>query len=151
MSADIVTADGKIRTASKQQEPDLFWGLRGGGGNFGVVTRFEYQLHPFKRNVLSGMITWPIEQARQVLKFYGGWYEGLSDELYVGPAMMTMPDKTSVLAMEVVYNGDPAAGEKELAPLRKIGKPSDDGIKVQDYMVMQTQEDGALAPASAPT
>ena len=146
MSAEIVTADGKIRTVSKQQEPDLFWGLRGGGGNFGVVTRFEYQLHPFKRNVLSGTIAWPIEQARQVLKFYGGWYLGLSDEMYVGPAMMTMPDKTSVLAMEVVYNGDPAAGEKELAPLRKIGKPSDDGIKVQDYMVMQTQEDGALAP-----
>ncbi len=146
MSAEVVTADGTIHTASEQQEPELFWGLRGGGGNFGVVTRFEYQLHPFKRNLLSGMIVWPIEQARQVLEFYGGWYEGLSDELYVGPAMLTMPDKTSVLAMEVVYNGDPAAGEKELAPLRKIGKPADDGIKVQDYMVMQTQEDGALAP-----
>jgi hypothetical protein len=146
MSAEIVTADGKIRTASAQQEPDLFWGLRGGGGNFGVVTRLEYQLHPFKRNVLSGMIVWPVDQARQVLEFYRGWYEGLSDELYVGPAMMTMPDKTSVVAMEVVYNGDPAAGEKELAPLRRIGKPADDGIKVQDYMVMQTQEDGTLAP-----
>ena len=145
-SVEIVTADGAIRTASEQQEPDLFWALRGGGGNFGVVTRFEYQLHPFNRNLLSGMIVWPIEQARQVLDFYGGWYEGLSDELYVGPAMLTMPDKTSVLAFEVVYNGDPAAGEKELAPLRKIGKPADDGIKVQDYMVMQTQEDGALAP-----
>jgi len=110
------------------------------------VTRFEYQLHPFNRNLLSGMIVWPIEQARQVLDFYGSWYEGLSDELYVGPVMLTMPDKKSVLAMEVVYNGDPAAGEKELAALRKIGKPSDDGIKVQDYMVMQTQEDGGLAP-----
>jgi FAD/FMN-containing dehydrogenase len=146
VSAEVVAANGTIHSASEREEPDLFWGLRGGGGNFGVVTRFEYQLHPFKRNVLSGMIVWPIEQARQVLEFYGGWYEGLSDELYVGPAMLTMPDGTSVLATEVVYNGDPAAGEQELAPLRKIGKPSDDGIKVQDYMVMQTQEDGTFAP-----
>jgi FAD/FMN-containing dehydrogenase len=145
VSAEVVTANGMVRTTSEQQEPDLFWGLRGGGGNFGVVTRFEYQLHPFERNVLSGTIVWPIEQAGQVLEFYGGWYEGLSDELYVGPAMLTMPDGTSVLAIEVVYNGDPAAGEKELARLRKIGKPVDDGIKVQDYMVMQTQEDGAFA------
>ena len=144
VSAEVVTADGKIRTASEQEEPDLFWGLRGGGGNFGVVTRFDYQLHPFERNVLSGMIVWPIEQARQVLNFYGGWFEGLSDELYVGPAMLTMPEGEGVLAMEVVYNGDPAAGEKELAPLRKIGKPADDGIKVQDYMIMQTQEDGTF-------
>jgi hypothetical protein len=146
VSAEVVTANGMILTANAQQEPDLFWGLRGGGGNFGVVTRFEYQLHPFKRSVLSGMIAWPIEQARQVLEFYGGWYEGLSDELYVGPAMLTMADGKSVISMEVVYNGEPAAGEKELAPLRKTGKPSDDGIKVQDYMVMQTQEDGTLAP-----
>jgi FAD/FMN-containing dehydrogenase len=145
VSAEVVTADGKIRLASEQAEPDLFWGLRGGGGNFGVVTRFEYQLHPFKRNVMSGMIVWPIEQARHVLEFYGSWYEGLSDEMYVGPAMLTMPDGTSVLAMEVVYDGDPAAGESELAPLRKIGKPTDDGVKVQDYMVMQTQEDGTFA------
>jgi FAD/FMN-containing dehydrogenase len=145
VSAEVVTADGQIRMTSEQQEPDLFWGLRGGGGNFGVVTRFEYQLHPFERNVLSGMIVWPIEQAHQVLEFYGGWYEGLSDELYAGPAMLTMPDGKSVLAMEVVYSGDPAKGEKELAPLRRIGKPADDGIKVQDYMVMQTQEDGTFA------
>jgi FAD/FMN-containing dehydrogenase len=146
VAAEVVTANGMLRTANAQQEPDLFWGLRGGGGNFGVVTRFEYQLHPFNRNVLSGIIVWPIAQARQVLEFYGGWYEGLSDELYVGPAMLTLPDKTSVVAAEVVYNGDPAAGEKELAPLRKIGKPIDDGVKVQDYMVMQTQEDGTYGP-----
>jgi len=92
VAANIVTADGQIRTVSADQDPDLYWALRGGGGNFGVVTRFEYQLHPFDRNVLSGMIVWPVEQAREVLDFYGGWYGGLSDELYVGPAMMTLPD-----------------------------------------------------------
>jgi FAD/FMN-containing dehydrogenase len=145
MAADIVTADGQFHTVSAEQEPDLFWALRGGGGNFGVVTRFEFQLHPFDRNVLSGMIVWPVEQAREVLDFYAGWHTGLSDDLYVGPVMLTMPDGTSVVAVEVVYAGDPALGEKELEPLRRIGKPSDDGVKVQDYMVMQTQEDGTFA------
>jgi FAD/FMN-containing dehydrogenase len=145
LGAEIVTPDGEVRFVSEYEEPSLFWAIRGGGGNFGVVTRFEYQLHPFDRNVLSGMIAWPIEEARDVLDFYGGWYDTLSDDLYVGPAMMTMPDGTSVVAMEVVYAGDPAKGEKELEPLRKIGKPIEDGIKVQDYMVMQTQEDSALA------
>lgn len=141
----IVTADGQIRTASIDNEPDLFWAIRGGGGNFGVVTRFDYRLHPFDRNVLSGMIVWPVEQAREVLSFYSDWHRGLSDDLYVGPAMMTMPDGTGVVAAEVLYAGDPDAGEKEVAPLRAIGKPMEDGIKVQDYMVMQTQEDAALA------
>ena len=143
-SAEIVTADGRIRRISEDQDADLFWAIRGGGGNFGVVTEFEFQLHPFERNVLSGSIVWPVEQARDVLEFYGEWYQGLSDEMYVGPAMMTLPDGTGIVAMEVVYNGDPAVGEKELEPLRKIGKPMDDGVKMQDYLVMQTQEDVAF-------
>jgi hypothetical protein len=145
VSAEIITADGQIRTVSAEQDADLFWAIRGGGGNFGVVSQFEYQLHPFNRTVLSGMIVWPVEQAREVLEFYGDWYGGLSDDLYVGPMMATMPDGTSVVAMEVVYAGDPVAGEKEMEPLRKIGKPMDDGIVMQDYMVMQTQEDANFA------
>ena len=145
LAADIVTADGQLRTVSAQQDPDLFWALRGGGGNFGAVTRFEFQLHPFDRNVLSGMIVWPVEQAREVLDFYSNWYGGLSDNLYAGPAMLTLPDGTSVIAMEVLYAGDPVQGEKEMEPLRKIGKPLDDGIKLQDYTVMQTSNDGMTA------
>lgn len=145
LSAKIITADGELRTVSAEHEPDLFWAIRGGGGNFGVAAEFEYQLHPIDRNVLSGMIVWPFEQAREVLDFYGDWYGGLSDDLYVGPAMMTMPEGQSIIAMEVVYAGDPSMGEKELAPLRKIGKPMEDGVMVQDYMVMQTKEDGAFA------
>jgi len=145
VSAEIITADGQVRTVSAEQDADLFWAIRGGGGNFGVVSQFEYQLYPFNRTVLSGMIVWPIEQAREVLDFYGDWYSGLSDDLYVGPMMATMPDGTSIVAMEVVYAGDPVAGEKEMEPLRKIGKPMDDGIKMQDYMVMQTQEDANFA------
>jgi hypothetical protein len=140
-SAEIVTADGQIRRISEEQDPDLFWAIRGGGGNFGVVTEFEFQLHPMALEVLSGVVVWPIAQARDVLDFYGGWYADLSDDLYVGPAMMTMPDGQGVLAMEVVYAGDPSAGEKELAPLLRVGKPLDNGVKVQDYMITQTMED----------
>jgi FAD/FMN-containing dehydrogenase len=145
ISAELITADGQVRTVSAESEPDLFWAIRGGGGNFGVASHFEYRLHPFDRNVLSGMIVWPIEQAREVLEFYAEWYLGLSDDLYVGPAMLTMPDGTSVVAMEVVYAGDPVAGEKEVAPLRQVGKPLNDGIVLQDYTVMQTQEDETFA------
>ena len=144
-AAEIVTADGRVRTISDEEDADLFWAIRGGGGNFGVVTGFEYQLHPFERNIFSGGIVWPIEQVRDVLEFYGEWSAGLSDEMYVGPTMMTMPDGTGVVAMDVVYNGDPAAGEKELAPLRKIGTPMMDGVTMQDYMVMQTNNDAAFA------
>ena len=144
-SAKIVTADGKVRIASADNEPDLFWAIRGGGGNFGVVSEFEFQLHPFDRNVLAGMLVWPIEQARTVLDFYAAWYHGLSDDLYVGPVMMTLPDGNGVIAMEVVYAGDPVAGEKEVAPLRAIGKPMDDGIGLQDYSIMQTHEDAIYA------
>ena len=144
-AAQIVTADGRVRRISVEAEPDLFWAIRGGGGNFGVVTEFQYQLYPFDRNVLSGNILWPLEQARDVLEFYAEWSAGLSDELYVGPALAKMPEVGDSVIMEVVYNGDPAAGEKELAPLRATGKPVVDGVKVQDYMIMQTQEDATLA------
>jgi hypothetical protein len=144
-SAEIVTADGKIRKVSDDEDPDLFWAIRGGGGNFGVVSGFEYQLHPFEREVYSGSIVWPVEQARDVLHFYADWYAGLSDDMYVGPVMVTMPDGTGVVLMEVVYAGDPALGEKELAPLLEIGKPLENGVAMNDYMMMQTQEDATFA------
>jgi len=143
-SAEIVTANGRLQRISDEVEPDLFWAVRGGGGNFGIVTEFEFGLHPFPMRVLSGNIVWPIEQARDVLDFYGEWYAGLSDDLYVGPAMMTTPEGQGVLVMEVVYAGDPSAGEREIAPLVRVGNPMENGVTLQDYMVMQTQED-ALA------
>ena len=143
-SVEIVTADGSVRRVSADEEPDLFWAIRGGGGNFGVVTDFEFQLHPFNRNVLSGNIVWPIDQARDVLEFYAEWSAGLSDELYAGPTIGTLPEMGRVIMIDVVYNGDPAAGEKEIAPIRAIGNPIADGVTVQDYMVMQTGMDGMM-------
>jgi FAD/FMN-containing dehydrogenase len=140
-SAQLVTADGQIRRVSAEQDPDLFWAIRGGGGNFGVATEFEFQLHPFPLEVLSGMVMWPMAQAREVLEFYAEWSPGLSDDLYVGPAMVTPPDTDGILAMEVVYAGDPAVGQRELAPLLRVGSPINNTVAVQDYMIMQTQED----------
>lgn len=145
LGAEIVTADGQLRHVRADNEPDLFWAIRGGGGNFGVVSRFHYQLHPMDRNLLSGVLVWPVEQARDVLEFYAEWAPGVSREMYVGPVMATMPDGTGIVGMEVVYNGDPAAGEKELAPLRAIGTLMDDGVRVQDYKVTQTMEDATTA------
>jgi len=142
--AQLVTADGTIRRISAEEEPDLFWAIRGGGGNFGVATEFEYQLHPFERNIFSGSIVWPLEQARDVLEFYAEWAPGLSDEMYAGPGMATLPDVGSIIAVDIVYNGDPAAGEKELAPLRRIGTPIVDAVTMQDYSVMQTNNDIAF-------
>jgi len=139
--ATIVTADGQVRRISADNEPDLFWAIRGGGGNFGVVTEFEYGLHPFDRNVLSGSILWPVSQARDVLEHYAGAAAGYSDEMYIGPVMARLPEVGDVIIMDVVYNGDPAQGEKELASLRAVGNPVVDGVKVQDHMFMQTVND----------
>lgn len=144
MGATIVTADGRIRMINADNEPDLFWAIRGGGGNFGVVTEFQYQLHPFNRNVLSGNIVWPIDQARDVLEHYAENASGYSDEMYIGPIMAQLPDIGDVIVVDVVYNGDPAQGERELAPLRAVGTPLADSVMVQDYMVLQTSNDAAL-------
>jgi FAD/FMN-containing dehydrogenase len=146
LGARIVTADGRVRRVSAEEEPDLFWAIRGGGGNFGVVTEFDYRLHPFDRKALSGSLVWPIAQARDVLEFYAEWSPRLSDEMYAGPLLLRDPNLGDVVVMEVMYAGDPAAGEKELAPLRRIGKPAADAIVVQDYMQMQTANDGVFHP-----
>ena len=143
-AARMITADGRDRMISAEQEPDLFWAIRGGGGNFGVVTEFEYQLHPFDRNLLSGNILWPFEQAREVLEFYAEWSAGLSEAMYAGPALARHPELGDVAIVTVVYNGNPADGERELAPLRRIGKPAVDGVVVQDHMILQTSRDAVF-------
>jgi hypothetical protein len=100
-----------------------------------------YQLHPFNRNVLSGSIVWPVAQARDVLEHYAETASRYSDEMYIGPVMAQLPDVGEAIAVEVVYNGDAAQGERELAPLRAVGTPMVDGVMVQDYMVLQTSGD----------
>ena len=144
LSAEMVTADGQIRNVSVDENADLFWAIRGGGGNFGAVTKFEFQLHPFERNVFGGGVIWPVEQAKEVLSFYADWYPDQSDELYVGPVMTTTPDGDAIVMLDVCYCGDPANGEKQAEALRKIGKPMQDGLGLVDYFTLQTMNDGTF-------
>ena len=146
LSAEIVTADGRVRRVSAEEDRDLLWGIRGGGGNFGVVTEFEFQLHEAGPVMLGGDILWPIEQARELLEFYAEYSMGLSDEMYVGPALMTAPDGTGLVGMDICYCGDVASGERELAPLRQFGNPVMDGVGPVPYVTLQTRFDGAWQP-----
>jgi FAD/FMN-containing dehydrogenase len=105
ISADVVTANGEFLTANTEQHPDLFWGLRGGGGNFGIVTSFEYRLHPVGP-VLGGMVIHPRARASEVLRFYRDFARSCPDELTAFAAMMTSPEGEPVVAIVVGYIGD---------------------------------------------
>ncbi|MDJ0896500.1 MAG: FAD-binding oxidoreductase [Alphaproteobacteria bacterium] len=146
LSADMVTADGKIRRVSAEENADLFWGIRGGGGNFGIVTAFEFMLHPAGPELLGGSVIWPISQARDVLEFWAEYATGLSDDLYVAPFMGPGgEDEKGIVGMDILYAGDPVAGEKELAPLRQFGKPAEDAVGMVDYIATQTALDASSA------
>ena len=110
LSVDVVTADGRLLQASATENPDLFWGVRGGGGNFGVVTSFEYQLHAVGQ-VLGGMVIHPVERARDVLKFYREFTRTAPDALTSMAVCLTSPEGAPVVALLVCYNG-PLAEEK---------------------------------------
>jgi FAD/FMN-containing dehydrogenase len=143
LSADIVTAGGEFLTASATEHPDLFWGLRGGGGNFGIVTSFEYQLHPVGP-VLAGMVIHPIDQAREVLRFYRDFARGCPDEMLAAASLMTSPEGAPVAVIIVSYIGDIAKGEALVAPLRKFGSPLADTIAPTSYAQLNTLFDAAV-------
>jgi FAD/FMN-containing dehydrogenase len=143
ISADIVTADGKLLTTSAEENPDLFWGLRGGGGNFGVVTSFEYLLHPVGP-VLAGTVMHPIAKAPEVLRFYRDYARGCPDELTAFAALMTSPEGAPVVAIVVGYIGDLGAGEKLVAPVRKFGAPLADTIGPMSYLALNAMFDAAF-------
>jgi FAD/FMN-containing dehydrogenase len=143
LSADIVTADGEFLTASADQNPDLFWGLRGGGGNFGVVTSFEYQLHPVGP-VLAGMVIHPISEAKAVLRFYRDFSRSCPDEMLAAAALMTSPDGAPVAVIIASHIGDLSAGERLMAPLRKFGTPLADTIAPTTYVELNTLFDAAV-------
>lgn len=140
LSADVVTADGDILTASAEENPDLFWALRGGGGNFGIVTSFEFRLHEVGP-VLAGMVVHPFDQAREVLRFYRDFSTDIPDELNTMAALLTLPEGIPVVAIIVCYNGDLERGEEVLAPLRAFGSPLADEIAPMPYATLQTMLD----------
>ena len=143
LSADVVTADGQIVTASGDQNSELFWGLRGGGGNFGVVTSFEYQVHPVGE-VIGGVIWHPMESARDVLTFYDEFTESSPDDLVSLVQVVTLPDGPLALGIEVCYFGGIEQGEAYLRPLREFGSPISDDVVPTTYVDYQQAADEAF-------
>ena len=126
ISADLVTADGNFLTVSKTHHPDLFWGLRGGGGNFGVVTSLEYQLHPVGP-VVGGLVAYPMAKAKEALGLFRDLTTHAPDELASDIVLITMPDGTPVVGMVLCYTGDASEeGERLLRPLKSF-HPDRDG------------------------
>ncbi len=144
-SFDIVTADGRFQRASDKENPDLFWGLRGGGGNFGVVTSIEYRLHSMDPVILGGTVLWPFDQARDVMRRYRDIAIGAPD--VVNLEFMLMPgEKGPMCGIEVCWSGDHAEGESWLKPLRSFGKPAHDDVALMPYVKIQQTNDEFLAP-----
>lgn len=141
-AVDLVTADGEFRRADANTNPDLFWGVRGGGGNFGIATMFEFRLHPMQRQVLAGNILFPLERARDVLGMYAEYAGRAPDELYLDPFMSSPPGGApGVVGLNVCYSGPAADAERALAPIRRLGTPSQDGIQPTDYVAAQRSGD----------
>ena len=150
LSVNLVTADGGTLHVDESSEPELFWGLRGGGGNFGVATSFEYRLHPVGPMVLGGPIAWPLEDGPDVLRRMNEIAADAPDELGISPAVTLAPPAPFVplertgkpmVALVIVWAGDPAKGEKAIAPLRTIGTPFADAIRPLPYLFVQSMLD----------
>lgn len=154
LSVEVVTAEGRQLHASEAENADLFWGLRGGGGNFGVVTRFEFQLHPVGPDVLSGLIVFPFDQAKQVITQFARFTETMPDELNVWlvtrkapplPFLSVDVHGKEMVALALCYAGDPNEGERLIAPLRGFGTVLGEHIGVQPYVAWQQAFDPLLA------
>lgn len=154
LSAELVTADGRQLHASESENADLFWGLRGGGGNFGVVTRFEFQLHPVGPNVLSGLIVFPFDQAKSVITQFARFTETMPEELNVwmvtrkAPPLPFLPEDVhgkEMVALALCYAGDPKEGETLIDPLRGFGTVLGEHIGVQPYTAWQQAFDPLLS------
>ncbi len=142
LSVDVVTADGDFKRANADENSDLFWGVRGGGGNFGIVTSFEFRLHPMQRQVLFGRIMFPMSMAREILTFYGEYGPAVTDELQLDCAVVLPPGGApGVVGFGVCYSGPPNQAERVLAPIRKLGTPLVDSVQGMDYVAVQRSGD----------
>jgi hypothetical protein len=144
-SVDLITADGQLLTASATEHPDLFWGVRGGGGNLGIVTSFEYQLHRVGP-VLAGLVIHPLAKAKTVLRFYREFTQSAPDELTTYALMLRSPDGLPVVAVVLCYSGAIEAGEQVVRPLRAFGPPLADEIRPMPYCALQRMFDAAYPP-----
>jgi len=140
ISANVVTANGQLLTATARENEDLFWGIRGGGGNFGVVTSFEYQLHPVDL-VLAGAMSYPLSVAPRVLRFYNDFVKAAPDELSTAVSLARTPSGEPMLSIAVCYCGPIEDGEQLLYPLRTFQSPVDGGIQPLPYTALQSALD----------
>jgi hypothetical protein len=149
LSVDIVTADGKLLKASAKENEDLFWGLKGGGGNFGIVTSLEYKLHPVGPQVLAGMVLHPFVRAKEVLEFYRKYSTSIPDEMNTICALITSPEGRHMVAIIVCYHGSSMeAGLRALKPLgEEVWPESIDLIKPMSYLDAQSMLDMAMPPS----
>jgi FAD/FMN-containing dehydrogenase len=149
LSANIVTADGRLVKASATEQQELFWGVRGGGGNFGIATEFDYQLHAVSP-VLAGTIYYPARKAREILRFYRDYIVDIPDELttmfaYIAasptPFLHKLLHGSPAIAIHVCYTGRIEAGEKVVKPLRVLGPPIEDALTIMPYASLQSMLD----------
>jgi FAD/FMN-containing dehydrogenase len=141
-SVDVVTADGRLRHTSETENPDLFWGLRGGGGNFGVATNFEFKLHPMQRRVVGGDLIFPLTQLRQLLRFYADYSQRAPDELYLDLVITSrLGSDEGVVLLHTCWSGEESTAAAALAPLYQAGTPLKDSIVAQDYVALQRSLD----------
>ena len=145
VAIEIVTADGQRLRASPEEHPELFWGVRGGGGNFGVITAFEFRLHPLA-TILGGLVLYPMQRARDVLDAYRECALTAPDELTLMLLITTWHDGRPVIAVALCYSGEVAAGERLVLPLRRLGAPILDGVRPMAYAELQTMFDSTNPP-----
>jgi hypothetical protein len=143
-SFDVVTADGRFLRASDSENTDLYWGLRGGGGNFGIVTSIEYRVHPMDSTILGGNILWPIDQARDVMRHYRDIALRAPEVVHLEVALQP-GSEGPVVGIEVCWSGDRDQGETWLKPLRSFGKPMQDNVAPMPYVKLQSGADEFLA------
>lgn len=140
-AVDIVTAGGKLLHASAKENPELYWAVRGGGGNFGVVTEFEFALHPMQRQVVSGSLVFPFSRLKELLTMYAEFSGHAPDELYCDFVVSMPAGKDGNVVFSICYSGAAERAEAVLAPLRKLGTPIADTIKAKDYVALQRSGD----------
>jgi FAD/FMN-containing dehydrogenase len=155
VSVDVVTADGEFVKASADENADLFWGLCGGGGNFGIATEFEFRCVPLGTQVLAGPIIWPMERSGEVLRFYRDWVAEAPDELMTivihrkAPPLPIIPAELHgkpVVMVVPCWVGDPEEGERVIKPLREFGPPIADVCVVKPYLAHQAMLDPSFVP-----
>ncbi|MDQ0472248.1 FAD-binding oxidoreductase [Labrys wisconsinensis] len=146
LAAEVVTADGRRLLTSADEHPDLFWGLRGGGGNFGIVTAFDYRLHPVGPALLVASVLHPVARAREAMRFYDDFARSAPDEVSADAALVALPSGERFFSISACHVGSAEAGEAALAPLTRVGTPVESRLAAVPYLQIQSNGDSLFPP-----